>query len=164
MGEHHSPTGSRALWLLCLTYKPSMSPGNLLHSANMYECLLGARLHHRCLPRFISPLSPTTRFVPPILLKGKLSLRGAGWPARSHRGRQWQAQGLDSEHLTLWPSRPCVLPPRKGQWSGLGWLCPHVGLLTSSTSALRLGNRVPGQCQDLDDALPPGSGVPKVLR
>ena len=43
MGEHHSPTGSRALWLLCLTYKPSMSPGNLLHSANMYECLLGAR-------------------------------------------------------------------------------------------------------------------------
>ena len=43
LGEHHSPTGSRVLWLLCLTYKPSMSPGNLLHSANMYECLLGAR-------------------------------------------------------------------------------------------------------------------------
>ena len=70
---------------------------------------VGARLHHWWLPRFISPLSPTTRFVPPILLKRKLSLSGAGWPARNHRGRQWQAQGLDSEHLTLWPSRERAL-------------------------------------------------------
>lgn len=119
--------------------------------------LLGTRLYCWWFPRLISSLSPTTRFASSHFAEEKTEPQ-RGWVAcpKPH------CQATAGPRLGLRASDTAGAS-RERKWSGLGWLCPHVGLLTSSTSALRLGNRGPGQCQDLDDSLPPGRGVPKVL-
>ena len=111
LGEHHSPSGSGVLWLLCLTYKPSMSPGSLLHSANMYKCLLGAR---PCSQSRETPKSPWGRWA---YADGAAYDNISWWKVLGRKRAENQARG----QLWVLPTTgrlPQGLRPKEGEGKG----------------------------------------------
>ena len=133
LGEHHSPSGSGALWLLCLTYKPSMSPGSLLHSANMYKCLLGAR---PCSQSRETPKSPWGRWA---YADGAAYDNISWWKVLGRKRAENQARG----QLWVLPTTgrlPQGLRPKEGEGKGKAEREAHQCKGPWAGSAYRMGH------------------------